>query len=482
MKLTRDEFKEIYDQGFEATFAFVEQLLRSTLQQVEQLDSRVQQLEIQKNKDSHNSSKPPSTDGLQRPPRSLRTKTGKKPGGQQGHPGHTLDMVAEADEYRLHTPATCSHCGHCLADAAPVDAEEAQVFDLPPLRPVVTSHLRLHVVCPGCQHLEKGTFPTGIRPGTQYGAGVKALATYLLQAQLLPYERTAECLHELFHLPVSQAALGDFLQDAYARLAGVEEAIKKSLASGSLLHVDETGMRIQNKLHWFHTASTSLLTFYAPHAKRGEQALSAIAILPGFEGTAVHDAWAPYLKYACRHGLCNAHLLRELIGLQEASPKPWIPRMLRFLLGLKRRVARAKAAGRTGLSPPELNRYLAVYARLIAIGLKQNPPILSSGKRGRIRQSAAYNLLRRLDVYRAFVLAFALDFAVPFDNNQAERDLRMVKLRQKISGCFRSTEGASWFCRIRGYISTLRKQGRSVLAALNSLFNGKPIMPTLVPG
>ena len=482
MELTRDEFKLIYDQGFEATFAFVEQLLRSTLEKMESLDTRVQQLEIQKNKDSHNSSKPPSTDGFKRLPRSLREPSDREPGGQQGHPGSTLDPVEEADAYVPHAPSACSHCGYSLEGVCPVSAEEGQVFDLPPVRPIVTSHLRLHVVCPHCQHEEKGEFPEGIRPGTQYGSAVKALAAYLLEAQFLSYDRAAECFQELFHLPVSQAALGDFLRDAYTRLSGVEAAIKKGLLEGCVLHVDETGMRIDSTLHWFHTASTATLTFYAHHARRGDQALREIALLPGFAGTAVHDAWAPYLKYPCRHALCNAHLLRELIGLQEVTPQPWITRLLRFLRGLKQRVERSKAAGRTGFSPQQRARYEAVYARLIALGQQQNPACPPSGKRGRTRQSAAYNLLARLDKYRAWVLAFAWDFSVPFDNNQAERDLRMVKLRQKISGCFRSTEGASWFCRIRGYISTLRKQGISVLAALTSVFEGKPLMPKLVPG
>lgn len=476
--LTREEFYLIYQQGEEATYAFFLELF----DKVTKVEERVHTLEVQHNKNSTNSSKPPSTDAFRKPLPNLRKKTGKKPGGQTGSPGKTLQMKTECDVTWVHSPQDCSHCGAALNHLPAFQTDQAQVHDLPPQKLVVTAHLREHKRCPHCKHEAVAPFPEGVRAGAQYGPHLKALAVYLQYGQLLPSDRTAQLFEEVFQAPVSEGSLLHFLQEAAQTLVPVEQEIKTQLQTQPVLHFDETGMRVGTKLQWVHVTATDRLTFYAAHAKRGREALDAIGILPQFGGTALHDCWATYLGYALRHGLCNVHLCRELKGLWEACPQPWIQRLLRFLFGLKQRRERAIAAGRTGFSEAELGRYEKLYLRILARGHTQNPARCASGKRGKTKQSAGYNLLKRLSDYRVSVLRFAWDFGVPFENNQAERDLRMVKLRQKISGCFRSAEGAVMFCRIRGFVSTLRKQGQPLLSALGRVFSTPNDLTALLAG
>lgn len=447
--------------------------------QIDQLTKRLQELENRLNKDSHNSSKPPSGDGFKKKPTSLRKKTGKPTGGQQGHPGKTLAPVATPDEIVVHTPTTCTHCGQGLEQVEATATDRRQVFDLPPLALFVTEHQAQSKCCPGCQHQNRAAFPPQVSQPVQYGAQIKALATYLMEYQLLPFARTQELLADLLGTSLCEATLLTTLAECAKRLEPVTQQIKEAITQAEVVHFDETGLRIAKQLHWLHTAGTKTLTSYAHHPKRGREAIEAIGILPHFQGTAIHDAFASYLGYACRHGLCDAHLLRELIGLWETTKQPWTQRLLRLLVLLHREVEAAKSAGQKALCPKRLARYVACYERLVAKGLAQNPAAQASGKRGRCKQSEARNLLLRLEKYQAWVLVFAFDFSVPFDNNLAERDLRMVKVRQKVSGCFRSEEGASIFCRIRGYISTLRKQGHPVLSALQSVFTGNPYVPNL---
>jgi transposase len=259
----------------------------------------------------------------------------------------------------------------------------------------------------------------------------------------------------------------------------VEQAIQDSLRQADVAHVDETGVRVAGRTEWVHVMSTTLLTFYAHHAKRGREAFKAIGLLLGFCGRRVHDAWAPYLKLPGLYALCNAHLLRELIGLHEETGQAWVQKLIRLLLSMKAAVAQARAAGQTALTPRQRAGFEAAYTRCLNAGLRANPPPKPTGKRGRPKQTPARNLLDRLVTHRAALLAFLHDFAVPFDNNQAERDLRMLKVKHKVSGCFRSPQGAAYFCRIRGYLSTLRKQDYSILDGLTSVFAGQPYMPRL---
>ena len=248
-----------------------------------------------------------------------------------------------------------------------------------------------------------------------------------------------------------------------------------------VLHSDETGVRVQKQLQWIHVACTPTLTFYQPHAKRGREAFTAIGLLPHFAGTSVHDCLPAYHDpaYGCTHSLCNAHLLRELLGLYETTQQTWTQRMSTLLRSLKRAKEVAQSEGKSALDPVLLARYQRLYCRLVVRGLGQNPSPTRTQKRGRPANGACRSLLLRFQKREDEVLRFALDFAVPFDNNQAERDVRMIKVQQKVSGCFRSTEGADHFCRIRGYLSTLRKQGSGILSALRSVFMGNPIYPCL---
>jgi transposase len=477
--LTREQFEIIYEQGPDAVFALLVALHEMMQAQIDALSARVQQLEARLGKDSHNSSKPPSSDGPGKKPQSLRKQTGKPSGAQPGHPGKTLSFVETPDQAICHRPVVCAACGGSLSAAEEIGCERRQVFELPPLRLVVTEHQALCCVCPHCHTTNRGAFPTDITQPVQYGPGVLSLCVYLMQYQLLPYARTRQLLFDLFGCAPCEGTLASALSTCHARLAPVEAAIKEAIVCAPVGHFDETGVRIGQRLLWLHTASTKTLTFYAHHGKRGRDALNAIGLLPRFAGTSVHDAWASYFGYACTHALCNAHLLRELIGLFEQTKQTWTQRMMALLLSLKRAKETAQEKGETALCTARLRRFAHTYHQIVARGLRQNPPPEATGKRGRPQKCAARNLLERLQTHGQAVLRFAFDFSVPFDNNLAERDLRMLKVRQKVSGCFRSEEGAAQFCRIRGYISTLRKQGRDVLTALQSVFRGSPIFPTL---
>lgn len=482
--LSRDEIRAIYDAGPEAMVALVEQLLVTQAaleEQVKVLTARVQALEAQLNKDSHNSHNPPSSDGpAKRPhPRSLRLRSGKPSGGQDGHPGLTRLLVDDPQVVIPHLPEVCGGCGSPLTAAQEVGRERRQVVEIPRPRPEVTEHQAVQKLCPKCQTVTAGEFPPEVTQPVQYGPRAKAAAVYLQTYQLLPYERTAEALSDLFDLNPSEGTLATAQQTAYTRLEEVEQAIRGGLRQADVAHADESGVRVAGHTAWVHVVSTAFLTFYAQHAKRGSLAIEAIGLLLNFAGRRVHDAWAPYLSLPGSYALCNAHLLRELISLHEETGQAWVQKLIRLLLSMKAAVAAARSAGQTALTPRQLAGSEAAFTRFIAEGLRANPPPKPTGKRGRPKQTTARNLLDRLVTHRPAVLAFLHDFRVPFDNNQAERDLRMFKVKQKVSGCFRSPDGADYFCRIRGYLSTLRKQGYSILDGLTSVFEGQPCIPRL---
>jgi transposase len=475
--LSRDEILAIYQAGPDAIVALVEQLE----QQITVLTGRVAELEARLNKDSHNSHKPPSSDGpAKRPrPRSLRQRSGKKSGGQTGHPGVTRALVDDPQVVIPHEPTVCAECGASLEEATEVGRERRQVIEIPKPRPEVTEHQAVQKTCPVCQTVTAGEFPPEVSQPVQYGPRAKAAAVYLQTYQLLPYERTAEALEDLFGVSPSQGTLTSAQSTAYTRLEPVEQAIGAALQQEAVVHVDETSQRVAGRTEWVHVISTALLTFYAHHAKRGREAIEAIGLLIGFTGRRMHDAWAPYLSLAGLYALCNAHLLRELIGLYEDTGQAWAHKLIKLLLTMKAAVEIAQAAGRTELPTRQRAGFEAAYTRILNEGELANPPPQPTGKRGRPKQTPARNLLDRLVTHRGAVLAFLHDFRVPFDNNQAERDLRMLKVKSKVSGCFRSPQGADQFCRIRGYLSTLRKQGYSVLDGLTSVFVGQPYMPQL---
>jgi transposase len=481
--LNRAEIKAVYDQGPDAVITLVEGLVAHFQQRIEQLETQVKELQDRLALNSNNSSKPPSSNPPAQRTKSLRTPSGKKSGAQPGHPGVTLQATPHPDQVMVHSAPACGGCGQNLSTVAGVaTAERRQVFDLPPLQLLVTEHRVCEKLCPWCATLNPGSFPATVSSGVSYGPNVKALVVYFVAEHFLPWQRTSALFGDVFAQPLAGGTLGATLQHCAEGLKPAEAEIKQALQQASVAHFDETGLYVAGRRHWLHVASTAELTHYGTHAQRGTTAMDEFGILPRFKGRAVHDGWSSYWGYGCEHGLCNAHHLRELTFVEEQMGQAWAKDLKDLLLQIKDAVAQASAQGTTALPLVQQQELAKNYDEIIATGLQlpANQPPPPDGRRGRRKQSKAKNLLDRLSKYKAETLAFMYDFQVPFDNNQAERDIRMVKVQQKVSGCFRSPEGAKAFCRIRGYISTMKKQGRNVLAALSSVFTGQPLSP--LPG
>lgn len=452
---------------------------------LDELSQRVQQLEDQVSKQSRNSSKPPSSDGLSKPKRrSLRRAAGRRPGGQEGHPGYTLELSEQPNQVERHDLHQCPHCANDLSAVAANDYVRRQVYDVPPVEIEVTEHRAAIKYCPQCRREVQAAFPPGISQPVQYGERLKAQASYLNSYHFIPIARTCEVLEDFYgHAP----AWAFVIEANQAVEAGCEPAlaeIHSQLCQADVVHCDESGCRVEGQLHWLHSASTEGLTFFALHGKRGQAAMEAIGILPSLTGYAVHDHWTPYLAFdQCDHAFCNAHHLRELQFITDQYQQPWANEMAQLLSHIKAEVLEASTTPTVGLTrslePNRLAHYEAEYEAILQRGSCANPPSETSltTKRGRPKQSPPKNLLNRLDKHRSGVLAFMYDFAVPFDNNLAERDIRMVKLKQKVSGTFRTRRGAQTFCAIRSYISTARKQGVKVIAALYDALTGQPFIP-----
>ncbi len=443
-----------------------------------QLGRRNAELEALLAKDSHNSSRPPSTDlPWAKRTKSLRRPSGQRPGGQVGHQGSTLRLSARPDRVVEHRPRECRGCHAPLTAAQVVRHHRQQVIEVVPARLKVTEHRLAVVRCHVCGRTTQGEFAASVRSGVQYGPGVKARVLYLQQYQLLPYQRTSEAMRDLFGCPLSPGTVANIVSECADGLVETELKIKQGLRRSPVIHADETGLRINQRLGYVHVASNARLTHYGADAHRGQTAIDDINVLPRYRGTCVHDGWIAYSSYTrCRHALCGVHLLRELTYFEElgAETKAWAAPLKALLLEMKREVERVGADGGKQLAADQLATLTENYDRLIAEGLKAPPPSdvpEQVSKQGR-------NLLRRLERRKEEVLRFLTDFRVPFDNNQAERDLRMIKLQQKTSGCFRTEDGARRFCRIRSYVSTMRKQGRGVLCALAGACRGAPLSVT----
>jgi transposase len=450
---------------------------------VSELEGEVAELKRRLSANSRNSSRPPSSDGLSKPPaKSLRRPSGRKPGGQPGHGGGTLAAVAEPDEVVRQAPSSCSGCGACLEDAPVEGCERRQLFELPEIRLHVTEYVVEARRC-GCGQLTTADFPAGVSAPTQYGPRVRALALYLIARQHLPYGRTAELFADWLSAPVSTGTLATYVAKAAGGLDGFLDEVQRQLVAAPVAHFDETGARVEGRLRWLFSSSTDQLTLFSLHDKRGFDGLDHAGVLPAFSGIAVHDGFKPYRRYTnAKHALCNVHHLRELLGVIEPDPADpkiaWAVRIDRLLRDLQTAVADAKATGRERLNRNELASYRAGYAQIIADGNQLDPPgTLRTGKRGVIRQTPARCLLTRLDHYREDVMRFASDFRVPFDNNIAERDIRMIKLQQKISGSWRTNTGANHFLALRAYLSTAKKQGRHTIDVLTRLAAADPWIP-----
>jgi transposase len=448
------------------------------------LQERLKALQERQAKDSHNSNLPPSSDRFVRPPKSLRQKSGKKPGGQKGHRGHHLQQVETPDEILIHAVEHCECCQHDLRTQPADIPERRQIIDLPAKRIWITEHRVEEKQCPRCFHLTRASFPASAKAPTQYGTAIQALAVSLVQGQAVPYARASQILRDLLGVQLQASSIASFVKTCHLQLAEVEHEIKAALVKAKVIHQDETGLRVGKQGWWAHVCSTDRLTHYAAHPSRGRAALDAIGIAQNFRGTSVHDGLKSYQGYSFTQALCNVHHLRELTFVEEELKQTWAREMKDLLLSMKAEVERAKALGKPELEIPVLARLLCRYDELLREGYLANPPPSpprksEQGKRtpGKAKQNPARNLLDRFSQKKQAVLRFLHDFAVPFDNNQAERDLRMLKVQQKVSGGFRTELGIAMFCRIRSYLSTLRKQGIELLSALNHTLAGNPTLP-----
>jgi transposase len=453
--------------------------LETTIQQqqlrIQQLDARVHELEARLSKNSSNSSKPPGSDGLKKKTKSLRDKSGKKPGAQQGHVGKGLAQVSTPNLIVIHAPINCYGCGLNLDHVDGACAEKRQVFDIPQPKIEVTEHQALEKRCSCCGELNRGIFPENIRGPVQYGERVQALTAYFAHQHFIPVDRVCQIFEDVFGFAISPGTCSNVDEKLFRQLESFESSLKTYLLAARVLHFDETGMRCEKKLRWVHVDSSQSATLYTIHAKRGQEAMDEAGILPKFQGTGIHDHWFPYFAYKqITHGLCNAHHLRELTFIHEQEKEDWAKRMKDLLICAKNEVEMHLEQG--ALPQEILLRIEEAYGQIIAEGFEYHSllPPLPKGKRGRQKQRDGKNLLDRLKEKRSCVLLFMYDFSVNFTNNLGEQDIRMVKLKQKISGCFRILRGGQIFCRIRSYISTARKQGWNIWDALAEAMRGCP--------
>jgi len=472
--MTEAEARALYRQGEEAVVSFLLDLSR-----------RVRGVEEQIAKNSGNSSLPPSSDGLRKAPlrpmpQSLRKKNGKKQGGQRGHQGRTLSQTDAPDRVIEHPPLACGQCRMSLAECHPVTYSRRQVFEMPAPKVVVTEHRAFTVGCPCCGKETTAPFPEGVSQPAQYGPNLLGFATYLHVAHLIPFARCAQIVREVTSAPFSAGTLHRALGVASDRLTAFADRIKESLRGVAHLHVDETGARVGGELHWFHVRCTETLCYLFRHRRRGKEAVDDLV---PYSGRLISDFYGSYVRMACSHQFCGAHLLRELTFARDVLDQSWASPLMDVL---ERMVAACHCARERGDERVEAPHVLArQYDHWVDNGLCSNPPpgAESGGKagRGRAAKGKALCLLERLRDYRAECLAFLYDLSVPFTNNEAERDLRMFKVRSKISGCFRTTAGADVFCRLRSYTATCQKQGMGLLRSLQSIFAGSVMMPNFVP-
>lgn len=434
---------------------------------------RNRKLEDRLAQNSQNSHKPPSSDGPEKArPKSLRKPGSRKAGGQAGHPGQTLQRVNNPDHVEIHRLYCCPQCrGRGLRGEPALDYESRQVFDLPERLLEVTEHRAEVKCCPDCGEIVKADFPVGINAPAQYGPRFEGLMVYLNQQQLIPCERLSQLSEDIFGQPLSTATVINATTRLYEQLKPFEQALVAQVPQAAVVHADETGLRVEGKLQWLHVASTKELTFYGVHAKRGTEAMDAFGILGACQQWLIHDHWKPYFAYQqCLHAVCNEHLLRELKFLDEEQKQTWAGQLSDLLLELHQQ--RQK---RGEFNEHQFRRAHRRYRAIVRHGRRLHPP-----GQGRA-QSKAANLLDRLEAFDQSILAFLWDERVPFTNNQGEQDIRMVKVRQKISGCFRTFKGAQIFCRIRSYISTCRKQGLNVWRGIEMAVNDQPFIPSVLP-
>ena len=454
-----------------------DELIRFLFGEFKRLSAQVAELQARQNKDSHNSTKPPSSDGLGKKTRSLREASGKKPGGQPGHKGTTLKRVAVPTQIISHAlPAHCDHCGDALAPEDARVAQRRQVLDVPVTAFDVIEHHTLMLIC-RCGRHHVSNFPATVTAAAQYGPNLRALGVHLTQGQLLPFARASQLIQDLYSITVSPGTLVAWVDEARVALQATADDIADHLAQAPVAHADESGLRVQGKLHWLHVVASQTHTWYGIHAKRGMEAIRAHGILPKRSAVLVHDCWKPYWQLDCVHALCNAHLLRELVYVKEITGQAW-PQQMTDLLLSAHKISDTARHQDISLTPATVAAFRTLYDAILRKAEHLHPSApKSSGKRGRSKQSVAFNLLRRLRVHAEAVLLFVREPAVPFTNNLGERAVRMPKVKQKISGCFRAHEGAENFSVIRSCLDTFHKQGHGMLKILRRAFSGNPVQP-----
>ena len=427
---------------------------------------------------SRNSSKPPSSDGYTKPaPKSRRVRSGLKPGKQPGDPGHHLAQRTDPDATVIHAPTSCGHCGDDLTNAEVTETITRQVFELPSMALSCTEHQAQRKRC-SCGTLTTGEFPEEATAPACYGPALRAYVCYLVTRQHIPIARVGELLADTYAASVSTGAIVAMVAEGAGLLDEFLGEVQAQLRTAKVVHADETGLRVNALLAWVHAVSTTDLTLYHLDTRRGTTAMDAMGVLEHLTGVLVHDGWVPYSHYDnVAHQLCNAHHIRELAAAAQSDGQTWASDMATLLSGTWHHVLEAKADGQRHLDAQELVSIRANYRAIIDAGHEANPPPVPTGRRGRPKRSKAHNLLDRLDLHADDVLRFVTDFSIPFDNNLAERDIRMVKIAQKISGGFRSFEGAEAFLAFRSYLSTAAKQGVNRLEALQELFAGDTWMP-----
>lgn len=441
-------------------------LILSLFARIEQLEAKVAELEARLNKNSSNSSKPPSSDGYKKPFKNnnSRKKSGKKTGGQKGHIGKTLKMSDIPDNIVDHYPDKCLNCKKFKICKEKFDYEKRQIHDIVKPAIDITEHRAYYGECPQSGMNIKAIFPGNIKSPVSYGTLIQSLVILIKDYQFIPYERICEFMRDVFGIELSQGSIANFENRCADNLSDYYNELAEQARQAEILHADETGIRLTGSLFWLHVYSNDFFTFYAYHKNRGKKAIDAIGILIYFNGLLCHDFWAAYFDTDCRHSMCNAHLLRELKAMLELYEEDWAGGLIEMLLEIKKRV---EAASGNSISSHLYTRYKNRWLEHIRKAMKLHPPPKKiPGKRGRPKKGKILSLLERLYNHVDDILRFARENIAVFDNNLAERDLRMMKTKLKISGCFRSSQGAEAFCIIRSYISTIKKQGGNVFEAI----------------
>jgi transposase len=448
-------------------------------QKIIELAKRIAELEGRLSQNSSNSSKPPASDGYTKPsPKSSRKKSGKKPGGQAKHKGHGKSMADMVTETEVITPESCPCCGESLENVTGRKTATHYVTEMPPITVTVTEYVREEKTCPTCGKKISMEFPYEAGASQQYGPNLKAFIVLLAETGMVAMNRVVEILQAVTGMEISCGTVANTIEKCAKNLAEPVKSIKEAVTGAKVGHFDETGMRSQGRLKWLHTACTGRLTYLEMKDKRGKEAMDEIGILKDFKGTAVHDCFSSYRNYGCVHSLCNAHLLRELAFIDQTTGQRWAKEMIELLLEIKNAVDVMRMEKKAFMPKGELSKYMERYNKLVKEGIKKNPKQSKpSGRRGRAKQTKARLLLIRLHEHKDDYLRFAIDFNCSFDNNQAERDIRMAKVKQKVSGCFRSDSGDKSFAAIYSFIQTLKKNGVTVFGELVKVFKGDYSFP-----